>query len=95
MEHGTGRLLDGAVERCGEIVVKGCAVLFNQRLVITGDRAGQDAGPRVLTGAIARDDEALVEQHRAALDDDLSAPLYRAVEEAARSMLQDDENPKS
>ena len=54
----------------------------------------RDAGARVLTGAIARDDEALVEQHRVVLDDDPSAPLYRAVEEAARSMLQDDENPK-
>ena len=49
----------------------------------------RDGGARVLTGAIARGDEQLVARHRDVLDGDVAAPLYRAVEEAARGMLSD------
>ncbi|QDV08571.1 NADP oxidoreductase coenzyme F420-dependent [Planctomycetes bacterium Poly30] len=47
----------------------------------------RDRGASVLTGAIARGDDALVDRHLAALAGTPNEPLYRAVESAARRML--------
>ena len=50
----------------------------------------RERGADVLTGAIARGDDALVEQHLGALGSDREADLYRAIEIAAREMLGED-----
>lgn len=50
----------------------------------------RDRGAAVLTGAMARGDDALVEQHIEALGGAPETDLYRAIEAAARQMLQED-----